>query len=67
MLSLWASVLASSYASLKEDHENNKIVIKVPEVHDEENNYNLNKCSHSVHLCLPHHMLLKGKTMRIIK
>ena len=49
------------------DHEYNKIVIKVSEIHEEENNYNLHECCHSGHPCLPHHMLLKGKTMRIIK
>ena len=35
------------------DPENKKIVIKVPEVHDKENNYNLYECCHSRHLCLP--------------
>ena len=34
------------------DHENSKIVIKVPEVHDKENNYNLYECCHSRHLFL---------------
>ena len=38
--------------TLKEDHENDKIVIKVPKVHDEENNYNLHECCHYRHLCL---------------
>ena len=32
------------------DHENSKIVIKVPEVHHKENSYNVYECCHSRHL-----------------
>ena len=58
--------------TLKEDHENDKIVIKVPEVHHEENNYNfchirfLMDVTNALRVSIFIHLLYASYTLQIL-